>query len=99
MREELAKLPKMRICHLCGSTTAIEWNHALIYQGRQINELYAIVALCRQCHRGNQGTIFKEAKEVCEIEAIKNGLEHLKINYPKFNWEQRLKYLSSNKKK
>ncbi len=95
LRAELEPLPRMKICHLCGSRTEIEWNHALIYSGRQVNELYAIVALCKHHHRGNNGTIFPDAKHVCEIFAIENGLEHLKLNYPRFPWEQHLKYLKS----
>lgn len=95
MREELSVLPRMKICHNCGSIKNIEWNHALIYAGKQINELFAIIALCSYCHRGNNGTIFKNAKDKCELFAIENGLGVLKVKYPRQNWEQRLKYLKS----
>lgn len=94
LRNELAKEPRMKKCYICETNREIEWNHALIYQGRQINEPYAIIALCKYHHRGNNGTIFKYVKDKCEAIAISTGLEHLKINYPKRNWEQEIKRLN-----
>ena len=95
LRAELSKLPRMYICLVCGSRKGVEWQHSILYRGRQINELYSIVGLCGVCHRGNFGTIFKKSKDLCEMRSIENGLEHLKINYPRFPWEQHLKYLKS----
>ena len=36
-------------------------------------------------------TIHRRADVICNINAIKEGLKHLKRNYPKMNWEQELR--------
>jgi hypothetical protein len=65
----------------------INWHHALSYRNRQLDEIYAIQFLREDLH----GKHWPERwAEMC---AIMQGLEHLKINYPKFNWDQRLSYL------
>jgi len=80
----------MKKCVVCPSTQ-VEWNHALIYAGKQINEWYAIQPLCTSCHRGNNGTIHRKADLICKIKAIEMGLVALEIKYPKRNWAQELK--------
>lgn len=94
LRRKLSDNPFMRKCCWCGVESGIEWNHALIYSGRQISEEYAIIPLCRKCHRGYSGTIKAEIKEYCEMLAIVRGLQDLIIKYPKFNWLQRKDYLT-----
>lgn len=90
----IRKVLKSKFCFICGRRQ-VEWHHALIYAGRQINEPYAIVPLCVKCHRGNNGTIYHDVKEKCELETIKNGLQDLKIKYPKFDWTKRLQFLTN----
>ena len=85
---------KPELCFIC-KQGATERHHSLIYSGRQINEVYCIIPLCTHCHRGENGTISQEVRKRCEYESVKNGIEHLKKNYPKRNWEQELKHLSS----
>lgn len=82
-------------CLHCGKI-GVEAHHPLIYK-KQINEI--TVPLCSECHRGNNGTIRQDIRLQAEYEAINNNLDYLKINYPKNNWEQRLKYLCSQKNK
>lgn len=95
-KQELADSPYMKRCVVPGCGNAlVEWNHALIYSGRQINETYAIVPLCQYHHRGNNGTIWEPVKLWCEWLAITRGIDKLVVDYSKFNWEQRLKYLNS----
>lgn len=89
---KIRKQFKKEKCHCCPNL-GNEKHHALIYAGKQIDELFAIISLCTNCHRGNNGTIFADVKEKCELHAIKKGLEILKIKYPKFNWVQRMQYL------
>lgn len=76
----------MQKCCYCGSTVNIEWNHALIYSGKQIDEWYAIVPLCASCHRGEFGTIRKEIKDYCSWLAITRGLPDLIKDYPRRDW-------------
>lgn len=92
LRRELALRNDMKACCWCGDSP-VEFNHSLFYRGRQINELYSIKPLCLKCHRQTDGSIDHAAKEYCEYLSIKEGLEHLKAKYPRFNWAQRLRYL------
>lgn len=64
LRQEMANDPFYRTCsrnallhdHVCKPNPMtgqlIEWEHALYYQGRQINEKYAIIPLCWWAHSG-----------------------------------------------
>lgn len=91
MHEQLSAKKRIKICEACGSQKNIERNHAIIYAGKRLNEEYAIRALCKDCHRGNSGTIDHKANLICKINAITEGLEHLKATYPKRDWDQELK--------
>ena len=92
--DKIKKQLKQTGCIICG-TKRTEQHHALIYAGKQVNEIYAIVPLCVRCHRGNNGTIWQDVKEKAELIAIKNGLIDLKEKYPKFDWTKRLQFLAS----
>lgn len=91
--DKIRKQFKQEKCYCCPSAGK-ERHHALQYAGKQVNELFAIIPLCTECHRGNSGTIYPEVKEKCELHAIKEGFGELIVKYPKFNWEQRLLYLN-----
>jgi len=92
VRDKLSKLKRMKSCENCGdSARKIEWNHALIYSGRQKQEPFAIRALCESCHRGNNGTINRRADVICKVNAITEGMKTLKRDYSKNNWEQELR--------
>lgn len=93
LRKRLADDPFMSKCVYCGATP-VEWDHALKYAGRQINEWYAIVPLCTFHHRGNNGTIFKDVRNFTELLAITRGLVELQKTYYKTDWAQRKKYLT-----
>lgn len=96
IRDKLAQDSFMKKCCFqgCGKLD-VEWNHALKYSGRQINEWYAIVPLCVEHHRGNNGTIYKEVKEWCSWVAIMRGIKDLQKKYPKYNWLQEKNYLTN----
>lgn len=79
-------------CIICGAEP-IEVHHCLYYQGRQMSEPFAIVELCKRCHRGNNGTIWQDVREICEMKALNKGLIFLMKHYPKTDWWQRLIYL------
>jgi len=76
----------MRSCAWCGRQNRLEWNHALMYSNRQINEWYSIIALCNDCHRGDFGTIKKEIRDYCTLLAITRGLQDLVKKYPRRDW-------------
>ena len=52
MRAELSEDPFMRVCIINDAMCAgrIEWNHALTYGGRRVNELYALLPMCHLHH-------------------------------------------------
>jgi hypothetical protein len=65
LREEMASDPYYGMCarqalfhdHVCGADPLtgklIEWEHAIKYKGKQLQEKWAIVPLCYEAHRGN----------------------------------------------
>lgn len=93
IRKQLSEDEFMKKCVNCGRIDSIEWNHALYYRNRQINELYSLVPLCTNCHRGNFGDIKKEIKDYSEFIAIVRGLPDLQRDYPKMDWVRRKKEL------
>ncbi len=96
LRKKLNDDPWMKSCCLCHTKQSIEFNHALIYSGRQINEDYAIVPLCSDCHRGAFGTILQRNRDICELLAIERGLQSdIETKYPKMDWRQRRDYLGT----
>ncbi len=38
--------------HFCGILSKIDWEHAIINAGKQVNEEWAIVPICYWAHRG-----------------------------------------------
>lgn len=72
-----------------------EWEHAIIYSGKQVNEVWSIVPCCKYHHRG-KGLI----KDYNVYHALKRLFEfsedYIKFQlkkYPKNNWLQRYKSL------
>lgn len=84
-------------CFICGRGM-VEQHHCLFYQGRQVDEPFAILPLCIFCHRGNNGTIWQEVRERCELYALQKGISILEKFYSKGNWRQRLNYLEGKYK-
>ena len=89
IRKQLDELEFMKKCIWCGTQQNIGREHSLIYAGKQINEVYSIQPLCRDCHRGYSGTIKREIKDYSEFIAIVRGLKDLVKKYPKFDWQRR----------
>ncbi len=98
MREEIAKLPRMKFCiyqlyydnapnHDCAGR--ITWEHAFIYKN-QINEPWAIVGCCEN-HNSGPAMV----KDFNQWVALQNATdEYLLRNYPKRDWPQLRKYLN-----
>jgi len=91
--QKIRKQFKQEKCLTCNNI-GNEKHHALVYNGKQVNEVFAIISLCSYCHRGNNGAIWQDVREKSELKAIKEGLGELIIKYPRFNWEQRMLYLN-----
>jgi len=85
MREELAQDPFMKKCALWDAECMgrVEWNHAVTYAGKRLNELWAIIPLCTKHHK-------EEAKNRMAIkEIVRDRIKHfgaekeIKQRYPK----------------
>lgn len=73
----------------------ITWEHAFIYAGRQINEIWAIIPLCAFHH----GVDFYQdcgdlKKDLNEYIALSRATPEDLAKYPRTNWAQKLRYLS-----
>ncbi len=95
MRQELEKLPRMRICTLAplqdvygaceGRKQHPEWHHVWKYAGKQINELWAILAGCSRHHAMASNPAIQEAFETASLMlATKEDL----AAYPRKDWMQ-----------
>lgn len=67
----------------------LEWEHAWIYAGQQINEAWAIIAVCHKHHAMKDGN-----------RAVKAAIQRISLNlasaddlakYPRKNWAQERK--------
>lgn len=66
LREDLANRPEYKTCmrrhalkdHVCEADPLtgklIDWEHAIIFGGKQLNEAWAIVPICYLVHRGGK---------------------------------------------
>lgn len=91
LREYIASLPRMTSCERREGTCTgrITWEHTFMYQGRQINEPWAIIALCEYHHLGPG--LDKEKNHWISLGYATE--EDLK-KYPRVDWEQMRKYLN-----
>lgn len=99
VKKELTKDKFMESCCVPGCPNKdIEYNHAIIYAGRQLDKAYAIVPVCKYHHRGNNGTIFRIAKDWSTLWAITRGRGKIEKDCPKENWFQLKKHLENKLK-
>ena len=101
LRKEMAADPEYRICirkklfndHDCKPDPVtgklIEWEHAFIYAGKQINEKWAIIPICWWAHRGPG--LNKEMNQYIAISRA-NSIDFDK--YPRFDFQRRKIYLN-----
>lgn len=94
LRTLLEKEPRMKRCaascfSLCEGR--IEWDHVWIYAGRQINEPWAIVGVCKKHHYEKNGN--REIKALVEEESLLHASVEDLEKYPRKDWTQELKKL------
>jgi len=87
----------------CSCEGRLTWEHAWIYAGRQIDEVWAIIAICAKHHDlpeyQGKGDMNKELNQYHSLKRAEliygpNFLEVIKEKYPKKNWDQEWSYLS-----
>lgn len=92
LRWQLSQDPFMMNCLVCG-VPGVEFNHSIIYSGRQLQTWYAITPLCYTHHRGRNGTTMPGVHAFCELTAIYRGKDEISHDCPKVDWAQRKQYL------
>lgn len=99
IRGYLSKDPFMKVCirHSSDCDLRIEWEHAWIYAGKQIQEVWAIVPCCTYHHRG--AGLNKEYNQLISLlRASEMGvLPFIIAKYPKIEWIQKYRYLVNKK--
>lgn len=84
--------PRMKLCaarnsFLTGACVGrVEWDHVWIYAGRQIDEPWAIIGLCKKHHREKDGN--KYLKRLAEHESLRLATSEDLEKYPRKNWSQ-----------
>lgn len=90
MRAEIAKDPFMRLCIYDGCGGSPEWEHAMIYRNKRVNEIWAIVPVCAYHHRG-AGLM----KSYNQHRALQRATDEDLAKYSKANWKQLRTHLES----
>lgn len=101
IREELAGDPAMAVCIYDNEDCdgRVEWEHAMIFAGKQVNEVWAIIGCCTWHHRGKG--LDKRFNRYCAYRKLFSSDERyigvMRLKYaPAFDrWEQEYSYLSS----
>lgn len=100
MKQEMLDDPAYHSCmrndyfldHMCRGRLTLE--HAIIHNGKQVNEKWAILAICAWAHDVDEwqdaGNIDKRKHEY--IALMRATAEDL-AKYPSDDWEQKRKYL------
>lgn len=96
VKNEILADPKYKFCalhgyHECGGR--ITWEHTMIYAGKQVQEKWAIIALCERGHAVNSyqdaGTLNKERNVwVALNQATEEDFKHFPRAFPTYH-EQR----------
>lgn len=100
MRARMAMDPIYREClrqtifsdHVCRANPAtgklIEWEHAFLYAGQQINEIWAIIPICWWVHEGPG-----KNKDLNQYMALRRATPVELAKYPRVDWLQLLRRL------
>lgn len=86
--------PFMKQCIHAGCSDPPQWEHSLIYQGKQVNEAWAIVPACKYHHMG-EGLDKNYNRAVALYRATDEDLD----KYPKTDWKQQKIWLVDKYKK
>ncbi len=97
LRKQLALDPFMSRCiynHIGKGNECrgrVEWEHAFLYAGKQINEAWAIVPCCTYHHRGDG--LDKDFNRYMAI--VRADIKDLQNRMPRNDWSQVLKFLTT----
>lgn len=91
LREELERQSRMKWCAAFGlgfggCWPRIEYDHVWIYAGRQINETWAIVGVCKKHHAAKEGNLLLKA--CIQRNSLRLATNEDLLQYPKKDWDQ-----------
>lgn len=69
LRKQMSEDPWYTRCCRCGDPRRVEWHHTIIYASKQVQEAWAIVPACEDCH-----------KKVNEDKNVKDYFIHVSLN-------------------
>lgn len=87
LKDEMEADPWMHRCARAGPECSgrVEWEHVFLYQGRQLNERWAIIPLCKHHHRGDG--LDKRENERIALARITTA--ELEARFPRTDWSRR----------
>jgi hypothetical protein len=88
--------PFMEQCIVCGSHI-VEWNHVFTYAGKQIDEPFNIVPMCKKHHdqsTPHKNTYKEKVRDQAELAALTRMQIEDVAKYPKRDWSQLAYYLN-----
>lgn len=95
MRAEMQADPFYQRCCLTGKQAGvarIEWHHNLIFAGRQVNEKFCILPLCKTMHSKANNV---QVRELLDWVMVNRATDEELQRFSKvINWVQRKKYLN-----
>ena len=95
IRNELSNDKFMEKCIYSECNNSPEWEHAIIYSGKQVNEIWSIIPCCKFHHR-ERGLDKTYNKYIAFKKLFDSNKEYVKEQlkkYPKNDWVQQYKYL------
>ena len=73
----------------------IDYHHVWVYAGIQINEIFAILAVCRKHH--DMVKTERKVREALERRSLEIATNEELARYPNKDWDQLRNYLNSKK--
>lgn len=93
LKNDFYKQCCMSFLSSCGGR--ITWEHSLIYGGKQVQEMGAIIPVCEKHHGVNKyQDVTSINKEISQWIALTRMQDKFYL-YPKSDWVQRLTYLNN----
>ena len=85
----------MKRCAWCEKTNELKWHCALQSRNKQIDEWYAIVALCTKCCPGEFSMLEGKIREFCQMIAMTRDTKELMAKYPQRDWAKEKHWLEN----
>lgn len=97
IKKTLVDDPFMEKCIICYSPR-VEWHHVFTYAGKQIDEVWNIVPMCKKHHDNatpHKNNYLLEIREMAEMKALERMQIEDIAKYPKKEWTRLATYLNN----